>query len=78
MGCNLHDSCGFFDSGSIQELSGLASLLKSRYCNGDPERCARFRVYATYGMGAVPADMRPNDHSAAEEILAGFGARPAR
>jgi hypothetical protein len=69
MACSLSGGCEYFGQEHMEQLTGLASLYKNRYCDGDHARCARHRVLTTFGAGAVPRDMRPNDHMLAAEML---------
>jgi hypothetical protein len=70
MSCPQDGGCAYFEQAHMQQLEGLSSLFRSRYCDGDHERCARHRVGEVFGPTGVPADLRPNDHTAATEMLA--------
>jgi len=74
MSCELHGGCAYFGQQHMEQLTGLASLYRDRYCKGDHARCARHRVLEAFGEGAVPRDMRPNDHTQAAEMLTGASA----
>ena len=69
MSCDLHGECVYFDQQHMEQLAGLAGLYRNRYCDSDHTRCARHRVLAAFGEGAVPRGMRPNDHTQAAEML---------
>jgi hypothetical protein len=70
MGCMHNGECAYFQQKHMQELDGLSSLYRDRYCKGDHERCARNKVAEVFGQTAVPEDLRPNDHAVATEMLA--------
>ena len=70
MGCTLNGGCAYFEQKHMQQLEGLSSLYRKRYCERDHERCARHMLMQRFGADAVPVDIRPNDHAAAEEMLA--------
>jgi hypothetical protein len=71
MGCSMSGGCAFFNQEQMEQLSGLAALYRSRYCEGDHAQCARHKVLEAYGEGAIPRDMRPNDHDRASQMLDG-------
>ena len=68
MGCHF-TGCDFLEQPTMQQLEGLSGLFRTRYCNADHERCARYRVYKSFGQGAVPVDLRPNDQASAGMLL---------
>ena len=70
MGCSLNGGCAYFEQAHMRQLEGLSSLYRSRYCEDDFERCARHRVMEVLGPTSVPADLRPNDHTKATEMIA--------
>jgi hypothetical protein len=74
MSCSKLETCVYFKQEHMQQLEGLASLYRGRYCESDHEKCARHRVLSVLGETAVPADMRPNDHSQAQQMVAGTAA----
>ena len=68
MSCQF-TGCEFLDQPNMRELEGLSGLFRTRYCNADHNNCARYRVYRSFGSGAVPAEMRPNDQTSANKLL---------
>jgi hypothetical protein len=53
----------------MTNLPSVAELLKSEYCFGDKNLCARYQLFSA-GM-VVPLDLLPNDTRRVREILAG-------
>ncbi len=44
--------------------------MKREFCNGDFERCARYRVFTELGKGHASEDMTPVDQEQADQIIA--------
>jgi len=66
--CQLLQGCSFFnDKMSID--SGIGSLYKKKYCLGDFNSCARYKVAKTLGREKVPVDLFPNMFDRAEKII---------
>jgi hypothetical protein len=68
MACEKLPTCIFFND-QMEDMPGVADLLKTQYCRGDFEQCARFRVAARLGGPNVPRDLYPNHTTRASEIL---------
>lgn len=68
MTCEKLAKCIFFND-QMENMPGVAELLKSQYCRGAFEECARFRVALKLG-GGVPKDLFPNDSVRADKLLA--------
>ena len=49
--------------------SGLGSMYKKRYCEGDKRLCARYTVASKLGKEFVPSNLYPNMMDKAQEIL---------
>lgn len=60
--------CPFYQ-GKMSMDSGLGSMYKKRYCEGDRLNCARYMVFSTLGKDFVPASLYPNMVDKAKEIL---------
>lgn len=69
MACEKLPTCIFFND-HMEKMPGVADLLKTQYCRGTFEECARFRVAAKVGGANVPRDLYPNHTARANEILA--------
>ena len=48
VGCTLNGQCAYFSQQHMESLDGLSSLYRSRYCESDHERCARFKVMEVF------------------------------
>lgn len=68
--CERFQGCKFFQ-GRIANMPHFVDVFQSRYCLGQHEHCARFRVAKQFGPAAIPFDMYPNDFEMADKILAG-------
>jgi hypothetical protein len=53
----------------MENKPALASIYKKNYCEGNYAECARWKIATTVGKPAVPADLFPNQHDRAEQIL---------
>jgi hypothetical protein len=69
MTCEKLPTCIFFND-QMENMPGVAELLKTQYCRGVFDECARFRVAAKRGAANVPRDLYPNHTARADEILA--------
>jgi hypothetical protein len=66
--CDCLAGCPFFND-KMPDTSGLGAMYKKRYCLGDYISCARHAVKEALGKPSVPADLYPNMHDRAEELL---------
>jgi hypothetical protein len=55
----------------MDEMPTVAALLKTQYCRGHFESCARYRVAAKLGSTSVPPDLYPQETGRADRIVAG-------
>jgi hypothetical protein len=69
MACEKLPTCIFFND-QMAEMPGVAELLKTQFCQGVFEECARFRVAKQLGAAAVPRDLYPNQTARADAMLA--------
>ena len=69
MACERLPTCILFND-QMEGMPAVAELLKTQYCRGVFEDCARFRVATTFGGANVPRDLFPNDTARADRTLA--------
>ncbi len=69
--CDRYAECPFFNGRLANYAPAIVDSMKREFCNGDYERCARYRVFQELGKGYAPADMTPIDQDQADQILAG-------
>ncbi len=67
--CEKLEKCPFYQ-GKMSMESGLGSMYKKRYCEGDKTQCARYMIATTVGPEFVTTDIYPNMHAQAEKIIA--------
>ncbi len=70
MGCPLVGGCAFFND-KMQNMPATTDMLKTRYCEGSYERCARYMVADKLGRPSVPGDLFPNEQDTAEGLING-------
>lgn len=66
--CELVEYCQFFND-KMKDMPKSADYIKSRFCLGDHESCARFKIYKEYGGEPVPLGMFPNDNEEVNKII---------
>ncbi len=66
--CTCLSACPFF-LGKMANMPSMSEMLKQRYCHGDWEKCARYRVFAEFGRENVPSDLFPNENERADQVL---------
>jgi hypothetical protein len=59
--CIHIEACPFFAE-EIGYSLHLNETMRSRYCLGDSEACARYQAIALVGREAVPAELLPTEH----------------
>ena len=67
--CENLSKCPFYQ-GQMSMDSGLGSMYKKRYCEGNRSLCARYMVSSGLGKEYVPSNLYPNMTDKAKEILA--------
>jgi len=67
--CECLNGCPFFND-KMKDNDGLGAMYKRKYCRGNKEDCARYRIFKKLGKPGVPADLYPNMNKRAGEILA--------
>jgi hypothetical protein len=68
--CKILVSCHFCED-ELAYLPQTAEFMRSKYCHGDSEKCARYRV-ATEGV-QPPADLFPNQSERVRAVLNRYG-----
>jgi hypothetical protein len=68
--CECLQGCPFFND-RMKDTQGLGAIYKTKYCLADNSRCARYMVFKKFGKPAVPADLYPNMHDRANQIMSG-------
>ena len=66
--CPNIEKCPFF-TGKMADDTGLGHIYKTKYCKGDYQNCARYKVCAKLGKEKVPLTLYPNMHEKADEII---------
>ena len=66
--CELLSGCLFFND-KMPDNSGMGSIFKKKYCQGNFTICARFQVAKTLGRPKVPTDLYPNMQDRAKELI---------
>lgn len=66
--CENLEKCPFYQ-GKMSMESGLGSMYKKRYCEGDKLLCARYTIASKLGKEFMPPNLYPNMTDKANEIL---------
>lgn len=66
--CEKLAKCPFYQ-GQMSMDSGIGSMYKQKYCEGDKTICARYIVATTLGPEFVPTTLYPNMADKAKSIL---------
>jgi hypothetical protein len=66
--CELLAVCPFFHD-QLAGMPASAGLLKTRFCQGRWQACARYRVSQGLGRERVPRDLSPHQAEVAETLL---------
>ncbi len=67
--CELCDTCLFFND-KMPDMPAVANFLKDKYCRGNFETCARYRIYQEFGRCNVPSGLFPNEEELVSRIAA--------
>jgi hypothetical protein len=67
--CECVPRCPFFNE-KMAARPATADLMKKKFCLGDKQLCARYRVRSAIGPNAVPADLYPNQSDKADAVIA--------
>lgn len=68
MACEKLSTCIFFND-QMERMPAVAELLKTQYCRGAFDKCARFKAAARLGGANVPRDLFPNDSARVDKTL---------
>lgn len=68
--CELFNGCMFYNN-RMADMPVTADLMKNKYCRGDKEMCARYRVCKALGREKVPPNLFPNEYERAKELVSG-------
>jgi hypothetical protein len=66
--CALIETCIFFND-RMQNMPSMTNMYKERYCRGEWQVCARYRVYEVAGRENVPKDLYPNEAERVDAVL---------
>jgi len=66
--CEKLEKCPFY-TGQMSMETGLGSMYKKKYCEGDKTTCARYMVAETVGKDFVTMDLYPNMVDKAKKII---------
>ena len=67
--CEKLSKCPFYQ-GKMSMDSGLGSMYKKKYCEGDKTACARYMVATKLGPTFVTDNLYPNMSDMAKNIIA--------
>ena len=67
--CEKLEKCPFYQ-GKMSMDSGLGSMYKKKYCEGDKTICARYIIATQLGPEYVNNNIYPNMNNVAEKLLA--------
>ena len=67
--CEKLAKCPFYQ-GKMSMESGLGSMYKKKYCEGDKTTCARYMISTTVGPQFVTNAIYPNMTDQANKIIA--------
>ena len=70
--CEKLAKCPFYQ-GQMSMDSGLGSMYKKKYCEGDKNACARYMVATRLGPNFVTTSLYPNMVDVAKKLLAQHG-----
>lgn len=66
--CEKLPKCPFYQ-GKMDINSGLGSMYRQKYCEGDKTLCARYKVATQLGSEFVTDNLYPNMNDLADQIL---------
>lgn len=67
--CEKLSKCPFYQ-GQMSADSGLGSMYKKRYCEGDKTQCARYMISTQLGPEYVTNNIYPNMTDLAKDMIA--------
>lgn len=66
--CEKLEKCPFYQ-GKMNMESGLGKIYKTKYCEGDKMKCARYQIATTVGPEFVTNHIYPNMNELAQKII---------
>lgn len=66
--CPSLPRCPFFND-ALNDMPSVTGFLKTQYCKGEYESCARYLVSQVLGSNAVPKDMFPSENERAQKLI---------
>ena len=66
--CQCVPQCIFFND-KMSGMPAMADMMKQKFCRGDFESCARYKVFKALGSDGVPPDLFPNQEARVRQML---------
>ena len=67
--CEKTAGCPFYNNKMMVKSPSILSNYKKKYCEGDKNKCARYKVFIFLGANKVPNNLYPNMVDRANEII---------
>lgn len=67
--CEKLATCPFYNNKIVIE-TGIDTILKKKYCEGNKEKCARYLIFQKLGPEFVPNNLFPHMIDQAERLIA--------
>ena len=67
--CERLTVCSFFND-ALVTMPTLADWFKNKYCLKNSAQCARYMALQVLGAENVPANLFPDEHQIAQELIA--------
>ena len=68
MECENLNKCPFYNE-KMPMQKGIGSIYKNKFCKGNKQLCARYKVLTEAGEAYVSDFLYPNMHDIAQEII---------
>ena len=66
--CELMSTCLFFND-QMANMPNMAEMQKKKYCHGNYNICARYKVYKALGREKVPKNLFPIELNKVDQII---------
>ncbi len=66
--CERLTVCPFFNE-TLTTIPTIAEFFQNNYCRGDSSQCARYIALQVIGAEDVPANLFPDEHQIAQELI---------
>jgi hypothetical protein len=66
--CELMQKCIFFTD-KTKNMPDAAEIIKKKYCQGDKNICARYKIAISFGQKEVPVNLFPRELKKANAII---------